>query len=197
MRGASAAGSAHSGPAHRCGPGCPQSGPGLTPPPMAMNPSLRVRRSVLDRLLSDDDSQGLVMTQSPDQFRDAVARDLEALLNARSPLAQDRLTGRPQVARSMLTFGVRDFVGRVLSNAEEQRLVARSLSQAVQAHEPRLSQVQVRFHSEGGPSVNALSFTIHALLRLHQALEPVSFDAVLQPAQARFAVTKARFGAGH
>ncbi len=162
-----------------------------------MNPSLRVRRSVLDRLLSDDESHGLVMTQSPDLFRASVARDLEALLNARAPLATDRLKGRPQVARSMLTFGVRDFVGRVLSNSEEQRLVACSLSQAVQTHEPRLSRVEVRFHSAGGPSVNALSFTIHAFLRMHQSLEPVSFDAVLQPAQARFAVTQSRFGAGH
>lgn len=163
---------------------------------MRVNPSLRLRRSVLDRLLADDAPTGLVMTQSPEQYRDAVARDVEALLNARAPLDHDRVVGLPQVRDSVLTFGVRDFVGRVLSNSEEQRQVARSLALAIETHEPRLSQVQVRFHADrSGRSINSLAFTIHALLRLHPDHEQVSFDAVLQPALSRYAVTQARFGA--
>lgn len=157
--------------------------------------SVRIRRSVLDRLLADDAPVGLVMTQSVEQLRDAVARDVEALLNARAPMDFERLHAMPNVRDSVLTFGVRDFAGRVLSNSEEQRYIGRSLAAAIEAHEPRLTQVQVQFHSERSTqSTNSLSFTIRALLIVHPSTEPVSFDAVLQPSMSRFAVTQARFG---
>lgn len=157
--------------------------------------NVRVRRSVLDRLLADDAPIGLVMTQSVEQLRDAVARDVEALLNSRAPVDFERLQKMPHARDSVLTFGVRDFVGRVLSNSEEQRYVARSLATAIETHEPRLTQVQVAFNDKAGSSTNSLAFTIRALLIVHPSKEAVSFDAVLQPSMARFAVTQARFGA--
>lgn len=160
-----------------------------------MNSPIRIRRSVLDRLLADDAPTGLVMTQSVDQLRDAVARDLEALLNTRAGAAGDALSGFPHAQSSVWAFGVRDFVGRVLTNSEEQRSIARSLAAAIEAHEPRLAQVQVRFQSERlTRSVNSIAFTIRALLLVHPMREAVSFDAVLQPALSRIAVTHARFG---
>lgn len=162
-----------------------------------MASTLRIRRSVLDRLLAEDAPIGLVMTQSVEQLRDAVARDVEALLNARAPMDFERLNGMPHARESVLTFGVRDFVGRVLSNSEEQRYIGRSLAAAIESHEPRLTQVQVQFNSERvGQSTNALSFTIRAMLIVHPSKEAVSFDAVLQPSVSRFSVTQARFGAG-
>jgi type VI secretion system protein ImpF len=152
---------------------------------------------MLDRLLAEDGPIGLVMTQSVEQLRDAVARDVEALLNARAPMDFERLNAMPNARDSVLTFGVRDFVGRVLSNSEEQRYIGRSLAAAITAHEPRLTQVQVQFNSERtGQSTNALSFTIRAMLIVHPSKEAVSFDAVLQPSISRFSVTQARFGAG-
>ncbi|MFT3721571.1 type VI secretion system baseplate subunit TssE [Pseudorhodoferax sp.] len=162
-----------------------------------MASNLRIRRSVLDRLLAEDAPIGLVMTQSVAQLRDAVARDIETLLNTRAPMDFERMPGMPHARDSVLTFGVRDFVGRVLSNSEEQRYVGRSLATAIETHEPRLTQVQVRFHDEqAGQSTNSLSFTIRALLVVHPTKEAVSFDAVLQPSVSRFSVMQARFGAG-
>lgn len=161
-----------------------------------MAANIRIRRSILDRLMAGDAPAGLVMTQSVDQLRDAVARDVESLLNARAPIDFDRLVGMPCVRESVLTFGVRDFVGRVLSNSEEQRHIARSLTAAIRTHEPRLTQVQVQFHSErAGQSTNSLAFTIRAMLIVHPENESVSFDAVLQPSLSRFEVVQARFGA--
>lgn len=160
-----------------------------------MASNVRIRRSVLDRLLAEDGPIGLVMTQSVEQLRDAVARDVEALLNARAPMDFERLNATPHARDSVLTFGVRDFVGRVLSNSEEQRYIARSLAAAIEVHEPRLTQVQVLFNSDrAGRSINALSFTIRAMLIVHPTQEAVSFDAVLQPSVSRFSVTQARFG---
>lgn len=156
--------------------------------------NVRIRRSVLDRLLADDAPIGLVMTQTVEQLRDAVARDVEALLNARAPIDFEHLADLPQTRKSVVTFGVRDFVGRVLSNSEEQRYIARSLAAAIEAHEPRLTQVQVQFGDGADKSINSLAFTIRAMLIVHPSKEAVSFDAVLQPSVARFAVTQARFG---
>lgn len=159
-----------------------------------MAANIRIRRSVLDRLLADDAPEGLVMTQTVEQLRDTVARDVEALLNTRAPLDFEALRSTPQARRSVVTYGVRDFVGRVLSNSQEQRYIAASLAQAIESHEPRLTQVQVRFNDREG-AINSLAFTIRALLIVHPSKESVSFDAVLQPSLGRFAVTQARFAA--
>lgn len=157
--------------------------------------SPRIRRSVLDRLLAEDAPVGLVMTQTVEQLRDAVGRDVEALLNARAPIDFELLSGMPCARESVLTYGVRDFVGRVLTNSEEQRYIAHSLTAAIETHEPRLTQVQVQFRSERqGQSTNSLAFTIRAMLIVHPTNEAVSFDAVLQPSLSRFEVMQARFG---
>jgi type VI secretion system protein ImpF len=41
-------------------------------------------------------------------------------------------------------------------------------------------------------STNALNFAIQALLVVHPAEEPVSFDAMLQPSTLQYSVTRAR-----
>jgi type VI secretion system protein ImpF len=159
-----------------------------------MAANIRVRRSVLDRLLADDAPEGLVMTQTVEQLRDTVARDLEALLNSRAPFDFEELRPLAHARRSVLTYGVRDFVGRSLGNNEDKRYIGASLAQAIEAHEPRLAQVQVQFNERKG-AINALSFTIRGLLIVRPSREQVSFDAVLQPSLARFSVAPARFAA--
>ena len=155
---------------------------------------MRYRRSVLDRLLADpkDGAEGLTLTYSLEQLRESVARDVEALLNSRSAIDFDQLIDLPQTRQSVICFGIRDFVGRVLTNAEEQRHIAASLSHAIAAFEPRLRDVRIEFYQRQG-TMNSLSFTIRALLLAHPSAEPVAFDAVLQPTLSRFVVAPARF----
>ena len=159
-----------------------------------MSSAIRIRRSVFDRLIADAStgSDGMVMTYTVEQLRDAVARDLEALLNTRSIVDFEDPDTTHWVRRSVLCFGVRDFVGRVLTNSEEQRHIGRSLAHAIQTHEPRLRDVSIVFNDAKG-STNSLSFTIRALLIVYPAKETVSFDAVLQPSLSQFAVTQAKF----
>jgi type VI secretion system protein ImpF len=149
---------------------------------------------VFDRLMAGDEAgpEGLVMTYSIEQLRDAVARDLEALLNSRSVVDFEDPDVTHWIKRSVLCFGVRDFVGRVLTNSEEQRHIGRSLAHAIETHEPRLREVSIVFNESTG-STNSLSFTIRAMLIVYPAKETVSFDAVLQPSLSRFAVMQAKF----
>lgn len=158
-----------------------------------MSSAVRIRRSVLDRLLdhSPELPEGLMQTCTVEQLRDAVARDLESLLNSRSAINFDALDVGSHTARSVLCFGVRDFVGRVLSCSEDRRHVSRSLTYAIEAHEPRLKNVLVQFHDEQA-SRSSLAFTIRATLVVRSTRESVSFDAVLQPSSSTYRVTQAR-----
>ena len=66
-----------------------------------------------------------------------------------------------------------------------------SLEQAVGRHERRLKNVSVQLDA-GKQFAGGLHFTIHALLDLEPAREPVSFDAMLQPSTLQYQVTRAR-----
>lgn len=159
-----------------------------------MSGHVRIRRSLFDRLLDVPGNmpEGLMQTCSVEQLRDAVARDLEGLLNTRTALDFDETALGAHVSRSVVCFGVRDFVGRVLSSSEDRRHIARSLSHAIETHEPRLQQVNVDFRREQA-SMGALAFTIRAVLVVRPTREMVSFDAVLHPASSSYRVTQARF----
>lgn len=156
--------------------------------------SMRFRRSLLDRLLTaqGDEVDGLTLTYSLEQLRESVARDVEALLNSRSAIDFDDLANMPHARKSVYCFGIRDFVGLLLKNGEEQRQIAASLSHAIGAFEPRLRDVQVDFYERPG-TISSLSFTIRAMLLAYPSAEPVAFDAVLQPTLSRFSVAPSRF----
>ena len=147
----------------------------------------------LDRVLDDDPStphEHAAPQVSLDQLKDAVARDLEALLNARCGLRPDALSAHPQAQRSILGFGMLDFSSMSLANTDERDAICRAIENAIGTHEPRLKQVRVAFSQDG--SANRLMFTIQALLMANPAREPVNFNATLQPSTQLYAVTRAR-----
>ncbi len=161
-----------------------------------MTQNVRVRQSLLDRLLAPPEAavSGLLLTHDVHHLRDAVARDLEYLLNARCAMDFEHHSIGPHTARSVACFGIRDFAGRVMHCAEDRRFISRSLAHSIEVHEPRLKQVVVDFHDEQS-LVGSLIFTIRAVLLVRPAKEAVSFDAVLQPSMSRYRVTRARFAA--
>lgn len=167
--------------------------PAFFPEHLSVATTIRYRRSLLDRLLADQNEglEGLSLTYSLDQLRNSVARDIEALLNSRSAIDFDRLADMPNARKSVVCFGIRDFVGRVLSNSDEQRFIANSLSHAIAAFEPRLRNVTIEFQQRPG-TLNSLAFTIRAVLMAHPSAEPVAFDALLQPSLSRFSVAPSR-----
>jgi type VI secretion system protein ImpF len=54
-----------------------------------------------------------------------------------------------------------------------------------------LRQVRASLEIEEG-SINRLNFAISALLVVHAAHEPVSFDAILQPSSLHYTISKGR-----
>ncbi|WP_022972621.1 type VI secretion system baseplate subunit TssE, partial [Xanthomonas maliensis] len=128
---------------------------------------------------------------SLEQHKESIARDLEGLLNARAAFAEDDLGEFPNCKQSLMTYGLGDFSSMSLANAYDRAAICRSLEQAVARHERRLRNVTVKLDANTQFS-GGLHFTIHAVLDLQLAREPVSFDAMLQPSTLQYSVSRLR-----
>jgi type VI secretion system protein ImpF len=124
-----------------------------------------------------------------EDLKDAVARDLEALLNTRTALDEDALKQYPECGRSILTYGLGDFAGLSLSSPDDRAHICRCLESAIAQHEPRLRKVQAVLEPDG-VEVNRLNFSIKALLVVSTSQEMVNFDAVLTPSSLRYSINK-------
>jgi len=136
--------------------------------------------SLFDRLLGDRDVTHL---------KDAVGRDLEDLLNTRSVLPSHLQRAYPECAASVLNYGLADFATMCLGSSEDRARICASLRMAVERHEPRLRNVQVRLQTQPG-TVNRVDYSISAVLQASGAREPVSFSALLQPSSLHYSIKR-------
>lgn len=146
---------------------------------------------LLDRLMGDRGytGNGVVSRLSLEQLKDAVARDLEDLLNTRVALSEQLLAGYPECAASIVNYGLIDFAGFCLSSSDDRSRICASLKAAIECHEPRLRHVQARLKQTTG-SVNRVSFVITGMLEIYPACEPINFDAVLQPSTLHYSINR-------
>jgi type VI secretion system protein ImpF len=146
--------------------------------------------SVLDRLV---DLEPRVSTEpltsrprSLAQMKESVKRDLEWLLNSkRTP--EPVPTGLPHLERSLLTFGMPDLTALSLTNVQDQDSLGRAIETLIRRFEPRLTGVSVSQVESLGRD-RAIRFRIDAMLRVHPAPEPVTFDSELQLGSKAFLV---------
>jgi type VI secretion system protein ImpF len=113
------------------------------------------------------------------QLEQAVARDLEALLNTRRQTLDEVPAELTEVSRSLLTYGLPDLSSANLLNTSERDRVRRTLEEAITTFEPRLQRVRVTLEPPR-PQDPSLRFRIDAVLRVEPAREPVTFDAELR-----------------
>ena len=146
----------------------------------------------LDRLLGAEvgapDARPAAVAE---QLKDAVARDLEALLNTRLGYAPGIFARYPECRNSVLNYGLVDFAGYCLSSDDDRAAVCAALTAAIGRHEPRLRRVDARLDLAEG-SVNHLNFVISGVLQMPAGAESVSFNAVLQPSTMQYAIGRAR-----
>ncbi len=128
------------------------------------------------------------------ELKDSVAKDVEALLNSRAGLPESDYAGHPEVSRSLVSFGMTDFVGLSLASPADRNRICRTLERTITIHEQRLKNIQVALDL-ASTSVNSLRFSIQAVLHVHPAEEPVNFDAVLQPSSLQYSVGRGRLAA--
>ena len=145
---------------------------------------------LLDRLMGQQAQPG---RSGAEQLKDNVARDLEALLNARAGVAPERFDAYPLARASILNYGLTDFAAFCLSSSEDRAAVCACLKDAIERHEPRLKNVSAALVPELG-GVNRLSFVINATLHAGPGagpgFDPVNFNIVLQPSSLNYVISK-------
>ncbi|AWV85770.1 type VI secretion system baseplate subunit TssE [Acinetobacter radioresistens] len=144
------------------------------------------RSTLFDRLIPEQDHylQGL----SIQQLRESVAHDLEDLLNSRVAKFVQEMTAYPLARKSVLQFGIIDFVGLSTANPLDRETICHSIEQSIEAHEPRLKQVKVEMLLDGH-NMGSLCLSIQAYLNIYPLYEPVLFDALLKPTTQQYVIS--------
>ena len=104
-------------------------------------PQERLLPFLLDRLTDEDPATRMESREkrsmSMRQFQKALLRDLDWLLNTPCKTEHDHLEEFPEVARSVLNFGMPEFAGLTHSDVTPQQ-VEKAIRQAVVQFEPRI-----------------------------------------------------------
>ena len=144
---------------------------------------IQITPSVLDRLLDDaprEQVEGPVHRSFDLQrLKQAVARDMEALLNARSADLAADIDHYPQARNSMIDYGITDLSSLSLLDPGDRAYLRDKIRITVQRHEPRLGHITVSLDAPAGTE-RMLRFRVDARLEVLPTRPPVRFDARLQ-----------------
>jgi type VI secretion system protein ImpF len=143
-----------------------------------------IEMSLFDRLLDDDPSSGRDAPKqrhkSLEEFRDALRRDLEALLNTR-PCSVTWSAGLSELDTSILNYGVMTVTSAELSADDNRERFRSAVERAIRCFEPRFLRVHVTLIEDSERIDRTLRFRIEALAQAKPAPEPLVFDSVLDP----------------
>lgn len=142
--------------------------------------------SILDRLLDDDPRASheppATRFYSLGELKQAVVRDLEALLNTRQEALQELPPEFVEVRQSLLVYGLPDFTTLSLANFQDRSRIRRALEHVIATFEPRLERVRVSIEDPRHLD-QALRFRVEAMLRMEPSPVAVTFDAALLKTQ--------------
>ncbi|WP_419897442.1 type VI secretion system baseplate subunit TssE [Roseomonas sp. USHLN139] len=151
-----------------------------------MSEARRIHLPLLDRLLDADPAAPADPTPTQpmaiEAMRQAVRRDVEALLNARRrrrPLP----AGLTELAVSPLGYGVPDPTAGSFTTEEARLALAREVEVSLRRFEPRLAGVTVQIDDRQRDQLDrVLRLRVEAVLRTDPAPEQIAFETVLRPA---------------
>lgn len=148
-----------------------------------------VQRSVLDRLLdAEPDVAQDAPSSLPEQIREmreAIRRDLEALLNTRrKPEAPPN--GLSELKDALVSYGVDGIVAANLMTDESKVRLARAVERRIALFETRLQDVRVSLLKSGTAGDRALRMRIQATFRVNDAMPAISFESMIDPSTQRF-----------
>lgn|SRR5262245_9059632 len=141
--------------------------------------------SVLDRLVDANPNATLDVPkargQSLAELRQAVRRDLEALLNTRRRCLSwpSDLT---ELNQSMVSYGIRDFTTLSLGSEDKRREFCEEVETLIRQSDPRFVSVSVSALENADAVDRTFRFRIDALMYADPAPEPIVLDSFLDPA---------------
>ena len=142
------------------------------------------RSTLFDRLIPEQEEllRGLTIKE----LRESVAHDLEDLLNSRIAKLET-IDDFPLVKKSILQFGIIDFVGLSTANPMDRDKICQSIEVSIAAQESRLTQIKVEMLMDE-QNMGSLCLSIQAYLNIHPLYEPVIFDALLKPTTQQYVI---------
>jgi type VI secretion system protein ImpF len=158
-----------------------------------IDPNQQILPSVFDRLLDEFPDEGRDRQKSRGQplaeLRNAIRRDLEALLNTR----QRHLSWPPgleELNRSLINFGIPDVTRINVATQQDRVNFCHELEMAIRRHEPRFQKLKVVMLDNAEPMDRTLRFRVEALVYADPTPEAMIFDSSLDPVTQNFSVNK-------
>lgn len=160
----------------------------------------RLQPSLLDRLIDreptrrKDGPEAQAMTGA--QIRQAVLRDLAALLNTSNLATLHDLSATPLVAASTLNYGIPGFAG-LLDGSTRANALERDLAEAIRAFEPRIRPETLRVRGRGArddSAVPALMFEIEGELWAQPVPQQLFLETTIEVETRTAVVVEARPG---
>lgn len=137
--------------------------------------------SILDRLIDEQTGQELAQPylslQQGRLYLEQIRKNLQFLFNTRRyvyPLPQYL----EQLTKSLVTYGINDFVGTELSAQEEKEQFCEMLKTTIEVFEPRLRKVEVDWDNTI-EQTSGLCFKIRALVSLPAEVETIVFETFI------------------
>lgn len=149
--------------------------------------SQRYAPGLFDRLI--DDQGGTPATWTLDHLKDAVARDLELLLNTRAAMPEQLFAAYPEASRSVLTYGLIDFADMCMTSDTDRKKICAAVLLTIKRHETRLQGVTATLRHRSR-QINRFDFVISGKLKAQAASDMLQFDAVLEPSTQRYSIRK-------
>lgn len=118
-----------------------------------------------------DAEHGTEQVLDIDGVEASVVRELQRLLNSRSPIP---LSAYEEAALTVLDYGIPDYGAHSAQSEADRRRVAASIQRAIEAFEPRLSDVGVSL-IEGATGKTIALFCIDATLRVANSVRRIQF----------------------
>jgi type VI secretion system protein ImpF len=144
----------------------------------------RYQAPLLDRLIDLAPDQPRDPTSSASDtlrtLRNAVRRDLEALLNARR-----RWRSWPpafkQLAVSPIGYGVPDFAAGAFNDPRQREELRLEIEETIRRFEPRFISINVALVQTDNTLESTLRLRIDAVLYAEPSPEPITFDTFVDP----------------
>ena len=137
--------------------------------------------SVFDRLIDLEPKsprdQLATRAASVREFRRAVERDLDDLLNSRNTFA-DLSPDFAEAGQSVLTYGLPDISAFAISSARDQNRLRQIVETVIRTFEPRLTGISVTL-APSAPTDRSMRLHVDARLVVDPSPEPIAFDIVM------------------
>jgi type VI secretion system protein ImpF len=143
---------------------------------------MRVQTPLLDRLIDDAPDQprdaAVSAADSIQTLRNAVRRDVEALLNARRRW-RSWPSHTTELAVSPIGYGIPDFASGAFTDPHRREELRREIETTIRRFEPRFLSVSVSLIDTPDRPDATLRLRIDALLHAQPAPEQVTFEGLV------------------